>query len=67
MKKNKKIKIIGFSATPILKKPLNKIITKYNIYDAYLDNVILPPKIMWMKWDNKPEEKEILINIKRDR
>lgn len=48
-------RIIGFSATPEKIYPLDKILTKYNIYDAYLDNVILPPKVIWIKGDHQIE------------
>ena len=40
---------IGFSATPEYIYPLDNNLTKYSIYSAYLDNVILQPKIMWFK------------------
>ena len=42
-------KIIGLSATPELIEPLDKILSEYNIYDGFKDNVILPPKIIWYK------------------
>ena len=42
-------RVIGFSATPEIMKPLDKILTKYSIYDAFQDRVILPPKILWLK------------------
>ena len=47
--KYKDIRCIGFSATPSLVKPYDNIISKYTIYDAYLDNVIVPPKIKFIK------------------
>ena len=48
--KQPNIKCIGFSATPNLNyKPYDKIISKYTIYDAFLDNVIVPPKIKFIK------------------
>ena len=41
-------KCIGFSATPNLDyEPYKNIISSYSIYDAYLDDVIVPPKIIW--------------------
>ena len=49
--KNPDSRIIGFSATPILIKPFDAIISKYSIYDSVIDNVILPPRIVWFKSD----------------
>ena len=62
LNKNKDVKIIGFSATPEYIFPLDEILSKYSIYDAYLDKVILPPKIIWVKSEVKPS-KEHLIHI----
>ena len=37
---------IGFSATPHTEiEPFTGILTSYTIYDAFKDNIILPPKI----------------------
>ena len=52
-----KSRIIGFSATPEYIKPLDSILSKYSIYDGFLDKVILPPKIIWVK-----SEKKIILN-----
>ena len=52
-------KCIGFSATPNLSfKPFDKILSSYSIYDAFMDNVIVPPKIKWFTCDQimLPEE-----------
>ena len=46
-------RVIGFSATPEIISPLDKIITKYSIYDAFQDKVILPPKILWLKGEKE--------------
>lgn len=46
---NSPCKVIGFSATPIIKEPFNKIISSYTIYDAYKDDIIVQPKIIWLK------------------
>ncbi len=47
---NPNIRCIGFSATPYLElKPYDNILSQYNIYDAYCDNIIVPPKIIWLK------------------
>ncbi len=40
---------IGFSATPVFVEPFDKIISKYTIYDSFTDNIIVPPKIYWLK------------------
>ena len=48
-------KVIGFSATPEIIKPLDKLITKYSIYESFKDKVILPPKIIWIKSRRKSE------------
>ena len=53
-------RIIGFTATPEKIEPLNKIISQYSIYDAYLDDVILPPKIIWVKNQTNPPLKDII-------
>tara|TARA_Y100001936_G_scaffold57368_1_gene56392 strand:- start:730 stop:3609 length:2880 start_codon:yes stop_codon:yes gene_type:complete len=48
--KNKDLKCLGFSATPCLEyQPFNKILSEYTIYNAYCDNVIVAPKIRWVK------------------
>ena len=47
--KNIKTRIIGFSATPEKILPLENILSKYSIYDAFKDKVIVPPKIVWIK------------------
>ena len=48
IKDNFNSKCIGFSATPCLDfTPFNRVISTYSIYDAYLDGVIVPPKIIW--------------------
>ena len=46
---NQKISIIGFSATPEYSGPYNNILTEYSIYDAYCDNQILSPHIIWFE------------------
>ena len=54
------VRCIGFSATPILDfKPFDNIISNYTIYDAYNDDVIVPPKINWIKTNNKLNEIDI--------
>jgi len=45
-------KCIGFSATPNLNyKPFDNIISSYSIYDAFINDVIVPPKIKWFSCD----------------
>jgi len=64
-KKGEVIKCIGFSATPNLNfEPYKEIITSYNIYDAFLDDVIVPPKIKWFSCNDLLDYKEIMILIK---
>ena len=59
-------KIIGFSATPEEIKPLDTIISKYSIYDAYLDKVILPPKIVWLKSKEELSTHSVIHIIKKE-
>lgn len=50
LKKDKfNTRTIGFSATPEYIFPLTEKLTEYSIYNAYIDNVILQPKIVWFK------------------
>ena len=58
-------RVIGFSATPENISPLNKIISKYSIYDAYKDAVILPPKVLWIKSEVYTTD-SILITLIKD-
>lgn len=58
-------KIIGFSATPEYISPLNNLLTSYSIYDAFIDKVILPPKIVWLK-SNSTIQNNHLIEILKD-
>ena len=61
LSKFEKLKCIGFSATPVLDyRPFNNILSKYSIYDAYIDNAILPPKIHWLKSENVINYENIL-------
>ena len=46
---NSNVSCLGFSATPYLEHaPFNKILSEYTIYDAFCDDVIVPPKIKWI-------------------
>ena len=59
--KNNNISCLGFSATPHLElEPYNKIISKYTIYDAFCDNVIVPPKIVWIENSKKLKDQEYM-------
>ena len=59
------IKCIGFSATPCLEyKPYNNILTSYSIYDAFMDKVIVPPKIKWFTYNDILDQNEIVTIIK---
>lgn len=41
---------IGFSATPNLNhKPFTNVLSHYSIYDAFVDGIIVPPRIQWWK------------------
>ena len=61
IEKNNKISCLGFSATPKLEfKPFDKIISSYSIYDAFCDNVILPPKIKWLNTTTSLTNKDII-------
>ena len=62
----KEPKVIGFSATPEIIKPLDKILTKYSIYQGFIDKVILPPKIIWIKSRRKSEFEDIIKIIKEE-
>jgi len=58
-------KCIGFSATPNQTyEPYKNIITSYSIYDAYMDKVIVPPKIKWFSCDDILHYDEIVHLIK---
>lgn len=44
------ISCIGFSATPTLQyKPFTSFLSKFSIYDAFNDDIIVPAKIGWLK------------------
>jgi len=63
--KNPNIKCIGFSATPDLTyEPYKNIISSYSIYDAFIDNVIVTPKIKWFSCDDILHYDEIMHLIK---
>ena len=60
------ISCIGFSATPNLNiKPFKNILSKYSIYDAYCDKVIVPPKIKWFQTNQPLEQLDILLLVKK--
>jgi hypothetical protein len=57
-------KCIGFSATPNLNyKPFDNIISSYSIYDAFNDDVIVPPKIKWFTCDDIINYTEIAVLV----
>ena len=59
------IKCIGFSATPNTNyEPFTKIITSYSIYDAFQENVIVPPKIKWFNCHEPLTQEHIVKTIK---
>ena len=58
-------KCIGFSATPNLSyTPFDNILSSYSIYDAFMDDIIVPPKIKWFTCDHNIEYDEIVFLIK---
>jgi hypothetical protein len=60
-----KPKCIGFSATPNQTyDPYKQIITSYSIYDAFIDEVIVPPKINWFSCDDILHYEEIVQLVK---
>ena len=60
------LRIIGFSATPELIYPLQNIISTYSIYDGFLDKVILPPKIIWIKSDKTILKNDLIEIMKQE-
>ncbi|MDA7573857.1 DEAD/DEAH box helicase family protein [bacterium] len=57
----KETSCIGFSATPCLDyEPYNKVLTDYTIYDAFCDDVIVAPKICWVKCDKRMTDKDFI-------
>lgn len=59
-------KVIGFSATPEILKPLDNLLSKYSIYQAFIDKVVLPPKIVWIKSRRKSEFIDVIEIIKKE-
>ena len=50
LSKNNNVSCLGFSATPCLEyAPYDRILSQYTIYDAYCDDIIVPPKIKWVE------------------
>lgn len=57
---------IGFSATPAIDiQPFDNIISKYTIYDAYRDKVIVKPCIKWIKSEKKLNSIDMINIVKR--
>jgi Bacterial DNA polymerase III alpha NTPase domain/Type III restriction enzyme, res subunit/Bacterial DNA polymerase III alpha subunit finger domain len=58
-------KCIGFSATPNQTyEPYKTIISSYSIYDAFIDGVVVPPKIKWFSCDDILNYEEIVVLIR---
>jgi len=58
-------KCIGFSATPNQElEPFKKIISSYSIYDSFIDEVIVPPKIKLFTSNDTLSQTDILLSIK---
>ena len=65
--KNPNIKCIGFSATPNIEfVPFVKILSSYSIYDAFCDNIIVAPKIVWINKVEPLEQIDIIETIKSE-
>ena len=61
LQKNVNLKCLGFSATPCLHVyPYDKVLTSYTIYDAFCDNVIVPPKIKWIESNKQLTDEDML-------
>ena len=59
-------KFIGFSATPNLEiEPFKKIISSYSIYDSFIDEVIVPPKIKWFTCNETLTQTDIVLSIQK--
>lgn len=67
LEKYPSIRCIGFSATPNIHfKPFTNFLSKFSIYDAFNDDVILPAKIGWLKCnDTMLTLEDIAIYIKK--
>ena len=49
-KKHPEARSIGFSATPHLDiPPFTKVLSQFSMYDAFCEDIIVPPKIEWWK------------------
>ena len=67
LKSNNSISCLGFSATPNLEfKPYNNIISQYSIYDAFCDDIIVPPKIKWIKSSMQLDDENIVTYCKNE-
>lgn len=65
--KNPNCKCIGFSATPNIQLyPFDNILSSYSIYDAYCDNIIVAPKIVWINKNEPLEQIDIIDTIKSE-
>ena len=61
LSKNNNVSCLGFSATPCLEyAPYDRILSQYTIYDAYCDDIIVPPKIKWVESIHTLEDKDFL-------
>jgi len=59
------VRCIGFSATPNTDhSPLKKILTSYSIYDAFLDDIIVAPEIIWLKSNEILDDITIVKTVK---
>ena len=58
------IKIIGLSATPLIKEPFLKIINHYTLYDALCAKSIVNPKIIWFTKEETLTQMDIINQVK---
>lgn len=55
---------IGFSATPILTiAPFTKLLSKYSIYNSVCDEVIVPPRIVWIKTTDELSDAQYAVSV----
>tara|TARA_Y100000992_G_C21273809_1_gene498628 strand:- start:1020 stop:3905 length:2886 start_codon:yes stop_codon:yes gene_type:complete len=67
LSKNSNLSCLGFSATPCLEyPPYNTILSQYTIYDAYCDNIIVPPKIKWVESGHTLNDNDFLEICKKN-
>ena len=67
LNKRPQIRCIGLTATPNLDiDPYKQLLSSYSIYDAFLDDVIVGPRIYWFKEINDYIEKQNMLLMIKD-